>query len=859
MTAYRENQKECVITKQGQANIFKQGNGFKWAIIGYALIKDTSKWLWDKCMISVGDVTAEDLMGVDPNTGDKYINPATGKEFTYPEAVEFAANDDEFDFNPLRELTLDDIKEHCNIIFRDVTYSYDENLHRPNPQQYARALAKPEDHLFPVNFSYNYDEPDLVDADDDGEVDDYQNDYENTYISYDVVLDKKLVNVIDVTGDQTFDGIIYLARPYMNEPQDDGLDIIDPQVPILFAVQYFAVDKLMILEDQNERLVMNVEMHVGYARDNQGEDGIVSIKEKMPTKVEWYDPVKREKKEIPCDYNGQGLVQGIHLANDASSNTIVKDAEGYETTNNLFISTLPSESVSQYDTFAKLNIMSRATSAANLSTPQLMFSLVNDNANRTWNGQRLAFNYASGDAGALFRIHEIKGIAKNRINFELLGVNNLYRGVKGAWGNSFIFSQNNEIPESACNNFYMNSDGNVMFSHLTNNMSFIDSHYNVVQSGHETFDGKWPGVNNMTFFGTSNAVITPFWSTRYYKGIKGNKGRKGTKGKKVDIPYTVGGYLSNHLLLDSDYSFLNGHNNSDFHATYIASPSAKHVFTEYSQHDLELGNMLGYTNDNNGNLIAIGRGLNYTHGEGDKIILGHFNENDTDPNNVMIVGDGFLSEEYLADISGMFSAANNNNRFYDAFTGRGDMVKWYRHNLLTVNRNGWIGISDYTHPENSARYGFSGITGYIDGATYDIPFSSVYAKLNVYDSMKEFQDIVDSYTDKVRAIVNTMPTNKSITITGDTDLEKYFGKDISKINSNSIINVTYQTTAVRGEDGFTTTVRAPYTYVGKDLSDKKTRLMKSYDYRKISAYNSLQYLYLRDTQNNLTGFFKINN
>lgn len=849
MAAYKENQKECVITRHGQANIYKQGNGYKYAIIGYALIKDTGKWIYNQCMTSVGEITAEELMGIDPETHERYINPKTNLPYTWEEAVAEAANDDEFNFNPLREFTLDDIKKNCNIIFKDVTYSYDENLFRANPEQYQKALNNPENYLFPVNFSYNCDEADLVDLDGDGKAEEYQDNYENTYFSYDVILDRKLVNVINVTGDQTFDGIIYLARPYMNEPQDDNLDIIDPQVPILFAIQYFAVDKLMILKDQNERLVMNVEMHVGYVRYKQDADGnsksmdnVVTISDKMPD-----------------GYNENGLVQSIHLANDGTSNTIVKDAEGYETTNNLFISTLPREETAQYDTFAKLNIMSTAKSHVAESTPQLMFSLVNDNFNKTWNGQRLAFNYASGDAGSLFRIHEIKGIAKNRINFELLGVNNLYRNVKGAWGNSFIYSQDNELPQSAYNNFYLNSDGNVMYSHKTNNMSFIDSHFNVVQSGHEA-SGNWPGVNNMTFFGTSNAVVTPFYSIKYRKGIKGNHGTKGSKGRMVEIPYAVGGYLSNHLLLDSDYTFLNGHNNSDFHATYIASPSAKHVFTEYSQHDLELGNMLGYTNNNSGNLIAIGRGLNYTHGSGDKIILGHFNANDVDPDNVLVVGDGFISPEYFADISGMFSAANNNNRFYDAFTGRGDMVKWYRHNLLTVNRNGWIGISDYTHPENSARYGFSGITAYNDGATYTIPFSAVYAKLNVYDSMKEFQDIIDGYTSKVRAIVNTMPTNKSIIISGETDLENFFGSDISQIHSNSIINVTYQTTAARTDADFTTRIKAPYMYIGADPMDKnKIRLMKSYDYQKISAYNSQQYLYLRDTENNLTGFFKINN
>ena len=814
--AYLESQKECVITRHGQTNIYKQGNGFKFALQGYALFKDVNNWLWNKCITNVND----DVDGDDADAGDR---------------------DDEFDFSCLRELTLDDVKKNLNVIFKGVTYSYDDNLHRPNPVQYDKAWSDVENHLFPLQIAYNYDEATIADTDGDGQEDDYQNDYDNTYVSYDVVINRELIDVIDVTGDQTFDGIIYIARPFKNEPQDDNLDILDPQKPILFAISYFGVDKLMILKDQKDRLVMNVEMHVGYAYDEKGEDAIVDVQDKMPV-----------------GYNEKGWVQGIHLANDAVANT-KNGEESYETTNKLFLTTLNDAEIGSYDTFSKLNIMSEGQDSVLDSVPQLMFSLVNRKGNKSWNGQRLAFIYASGNRAPLFRIAEMAGAGKQRINLELLGVNNLYRNIKGIYGNSFIYSQENELPTSAFDNTFINSDGNILYSHAANNISFINSNYNTVQSGTESVFHEFPGTNNITFMETDNSIITPWYSTYYTSGYKGDKGIKGHKGRITWTPYTVGGHLSQHFLMDSDYSFINGHNNSDFHGTYISTPSAKHVFSEYSQHDLEIGNMYGYTNNNSGNLIAIGRGLTYVKGQGDKILLGHFNMNDTDPDNVLVVGDGFVSEDYLKKISHLLSGSNDNNRFYNAIGckgvkgERGDMVNYYRHNLFTVNRQGYVGISDYTNPENSARYGFSGITAYCKGAKYEIPFSSVYAKLNVYDSMKEFQDIIDKYTDQVQAINNTMPTNISKVISSATSLENLFGKEISAVKSNSIINITYQTTASKSDPGFATTVTSYRMYMGEG------GLVKTFDVRRVSAYNSLQYLYLRDTANNLTGFFSINN
>lgn len=787
MASYSEDQRKCVVTRMGQANIFKQGNGFKFAIQGFVLFKDINNWLFNKC--------------------SKNSETATN----------------EYDFSCLYDLTLDDVKKNLNVIFKGVTYSYDQNLHRPSQAQYDAAWNDVENHLFPVQHAYNYDGSYFTD----------DANSEKTYVSYDAIINRKLIDVVNVTGDQTFDGILFIARPYKNEAQDDGLNIIDPQKPVLFAIQYFANDKLMILKDQKDRLVMNVELHVGYATDADGNDISCDVQTMMPE-----------------GYNDDGCVQGLHLADDATTNTL-NDCASCETTNKLFISTIPTEESKSYDTFTKLNIMSQAKNNIRESVPQLMFSLAKDNDSKSWDGQRLAFTYASGSRAALFRIAEYAGAGKERANIELLGVNNLYSGVKGVYGNSFIYSQENELPASAFNNVFINSDSNVLYPHASNEISFINSNYNILTSGVESINNEFPGGNNITFMETNNAVVSPKYSTYYASGYKGSKGGKG---QLTWTPYTMGGHLTHHFMLDSDFTFINGHNESNVHGTYIASPSAKHIFNENTQNDLEIGNTYGFTNSNSGNLIAIGRGLTYVKGQGDKIILGHFNRNDTDPNNVLIVGDGFVSNDYLKKIGHQLSGSPNNNAFFNSIGCKGegeagDMVNYYRHNLLTVNRKGWIGIYSYANPENFAHYGFSGITANVNSARYEIPFSAVYAKLNVYDSMKEFQNTIDNYGKKVQAINNTMPSNKSITITGATDLGTYFDNGISAVESNSIINVTYVTTATSASRDFTTTVSAGFTAnstTGKPI-------------RRVSAYNSLQYLYLRDTENNLTGFFAINN
>ena len=138
-----------------------------------------------------------------------------------------------------------------------------------------------------------------------------------------------------------------------------------------------------------------------------------------------------------------------------------------------------------YDSFAKLNIMSETKTDGSPVVPQIMFDLAKNGSKCTWNGDRLAITYNSGVNASVFRISEVTGTYRDKLNFELLGSNNIYYGtVKGTSNNSFIFSRNNSISDNSFDNNWINSDGNSLFATGTSGINFIDSNNNLLASGY---------------------------------------------------------------------------------------------------------------------------------------------------------------------------------------------------------------------------------------------------------------------------------------------------------------------------------------------------------------------------------------
>lgn len=483
-----------------------------------------------------------------------------------------------------------------------------------------------------------------------------------------------------------------------------------------------------------------------------------------------------------------------------------------------------------YDSFAKLNIMNEVKEDNNKVIPQIMFDLSKKGSKKTWNGDRLSITYNSGANASLFRISEVTGSYRNKLNFELLGANNIFYGsVKGTSNNSFIFSQNNTISNSSFDNNFINADGNRIVPTYTSGINFIDSNNNLIASGY--LHHRFSSAANISYYHSNNNRMLPQFA--YIKGYKGSNGGNvisqplydnngvitgytllsSYNGSDMYIKGVAGGVLRNYSFINSDYNRILGHNNNNSYTTIINSHNGYYLSDYGTKNTVLIGNDWGYIKGVSGNTIAIGKGLINYNTNSDKIILGQFNRISQDPNDILIVGDGRLSQEYLDSLTALNKDWATNDKSYlniiSALSGNGSPSAdsgLYRHNIFTVNKNGYITISDWTNPSNSARYGYNGITAYLDNVSYTIPFRTLYNKINVNDAITQMQETVDSYTQQMDDIIKTMPSNyfysvKSsisniyLNIENRTNVgaSAWIWKDISaKMENNTILGITYE-------------------------------------------------------------------
>ena len=484
-----------------------------------------------------------------------------------------------------------------------------------------------------------------------------------------------------------------------------------------------------------------------------------------------------------------------------------------------------------YDSFAKLNIMSEVKEDNDKVIPQIMFDLSKKGSKKTWNGDRLAITYNSGANASLFRISEITGgDFRNKLNFELLGSNNLFYGsITGTSNNSFIFSQNNTISNNSFDNNFINADGNRIVPTYTSGINFMDSNYNLITSGY--LNHRYSSAANISYYHSNNNRMLPQFA--YINGYKGSNGGNlisqplydnnglitgysllsSYNGSDMYIKGVAGGVLRNYTFINSDYNRILGHNNYNSYTTIINSQNGYYLSDNGTKNTVLIGNDWGYIKGVSGNTIAIGKGLINYNTSSDKIILGQFNRNSQDPNDILIVGDGRLSQEYLDSLTALNKDWATNDKSYSniigALSSNGSPSadsEIYRHNIFTVNKNGYITISDWTNPSNSARYGYNGITAYLDNVSYTIPFRTLYNKINVNDAITQMQETVDSYTQQMEDIIKTMPSNyfysvKSsisniyLNIEDRTNIgaSAWIWKDISaKMENNTILGITYE-------------------------------------------------------------------
>lgn len=452
-----------------------------------------------------------------------------------------------------------------------------------------------------------------------------------------------------------------------------------------------------------------------------------------------------------------------------------------------------------YETLAKVNIMSPVADNYSDTQPQLMLSILNNDGAKTWAGQRAFFSYNKDGRGTpLFRLAERKS-GTNRSNFDMFGKDNIYRNVKGAYGNAFIFSQENEIGKDSENNAFLFSDQNKVYGNA--DALFIASNLNTIRKGvnHD--------VVNAFFMHTDGAELG------------------GTKGT-----------IYNPTLIGSSLTKIDGGASKSFRGTWISSPRGKHTLTRDVTYDIEIGNELGYSSNLKGGLVMIGTGLQHTGVVGDtqRTIIGAWNQDDSDPDNVFIVGDGFMKPELMSSLEDI-----------TGYAGRGDKNgDWYRHNLFVVNRQGWAGIYDYDNPDkNNARYAFDGIHATINGQEIDINFYELKSKMATSDFVNQCESKVNSLQDSVQALRRTTPGAAQIVISA-SETAPLKDLDTMNIATGTIITIVNLASVI--------------AYIYYTRLDG-TRFMNRINANSSNGPGTLTLMRIDDSTNNLHGFTEINN
>ena len=480
------------------------------------------------------------------------------------------------------------------------------------------------------------------------------------------------------------------------------------------------------------------------------------------------------------------------------------------TDQNFVISNASADSLKSVDAFAKVNIMTESHENYEDNVPQIMLSQTTDDQIKVWNGDRLTMTYTSGNRGGYFGISEVTGSYRNRLNLELFGDNNIFYGtVKGTYDNSFIYANSNRLGIANHGLSFIHSDYNVLNSTAASGINFLNSNNNNFKEN--LFNGVYGYVNDVSLYNSDENTFNP------------------TVTQNSDST-NVQSELKNFLLIDSNYNFIKGRSKDEIsvdklgRTTFINSNSGLYEFNSNNDSMTMIGNKFG--------IIGIGEGLIQNGGNSDKIILGFYNQNSTNPDELLIVGDGRLNESYIKNqTSGNKNWYKQSSSFRNVISSFSDVgstaltASHYRHNIFTVNQNGYITISDYRVPSNSARYGYKGITAYVNGNTYAIPFEDVYHKINGNDSIDIMQETIDSYTKQIKNKLDALPvsryesfddgTNTASNLktsaylnldapSGDTNLKLSYIEDCT---NNSILNITYQ------PDINTTNKRLPATLI----------------------------------------------
>lgn len=421
-----------------------------------------------------------------------------------------------------------------------------------------------------------------------------------------------------------------------------------------------------------------------------------------------------------------------------------------------------SDILSSYNSFGKLNIVTEASS----TIPQLVFDLIDTSKDdNTWKGDRISFAYTSGATGSNhFRITENSFYAGDKANFDLIGDNNVlyndlyeleelkpFTGVKGTSNNLFIYSDRNLLNLSSKHNTFINSKDNELNTYNVSGVNFINSNKNKFNK----------------FYYENNLV--PTFNISLYKSdenfIRGSKvSANGVTFINSNNNYYASddSYESQKVLINTNHCIISNDSIADRNLVTI-------------------GNDCGYINNSN-NIIAIGKGL-YCSNKDDKIILGQFNKN-PDKNDIFIIGDGTYPNIETLVISAENTNWNDDSAVEKYKRGYVQVTQNYRHNIFTVNSDGYIQINanqDISgNINNWARYSFSGIKYYDGSDEHTIVYQDLYNALQTNAEVnEEYQNQLNAITAQLTNITNYIPSYFPTEV---------YDADVTPINISAYVN-----------------------------------------------------------------------
>lgn len=704
------------------------------------------------------------------NNGIKFSKIGAVLLSDYNKSLYHAVTSDNSD-TVLNNLTLKQLSNYTQLVFKDIPYNYEGGIYTPqNYDEYNSSLENNKN-LIDIKIAY-------------------ENDDNDDYFSYNFTLVNTTLNVDrNSSEDMNFDGFVLLGLPYKSTPEEQNIEgITEQQTAAVLAVVYFPKDeeKLQVLYNQPSTVAFNVELHIHLAEELN-----------LTDELEYVDSMDR-----PIEGEGIQLRDaiGLNKVNDANNNRN-GDTETVGSDKELLISNV--ETPDSYDSFTKLNIMTETHDELSANVPQIMLAQTTSGTTKTWNGDRLTINYASGNNGGYFSISEITGTYRNKINADFIGENNIYHTVvSGTYGNSFLFSKANLLANDAKNNSFIHSDYNTFEANNINNIDFINSNFNIVRSQKAISAGS--SAEDISLYNSNNNVIHSYC-------VSSTDGLKDGVLKNAAIINSNGNYIKG-----KSYSPTDSENFSKPHTTFINSFSSLYNVTENSESVTMIGNTFSWVNAPSGGLIGIGEGLIQDGGTSDKILLGYYNRNSEDPNEVLVVGDGRMNKKW---VKGLVSAIPDWNTQLSAYemmmeniSGNGSTAKtanYYRHNIFTVNKNGYVTISDY-NSENSARYGFSGITAYNGNDTYELPFERIYNQLNLDAAYQMGEEKLASYSRNIQYLINNTTMDSmfvcknnvsmtpnirysaylNMTATTSNNTTSYY-TSVNNLANNTVFTVTY--------------------------------------------------------------------